>query len=124
LQAHRAQRRDFTGINPSWQNGPRHLSEGRASQRRGAGSFDGARAPPTEGPFDVIILSGSVAEVPQALLANLKVGGRLIGIVGEEPFMRATIVTRTGDASFKTSTHMDTVGPTLAQFPRTLTFRF
>jgi protein-L-isoaspartate(D-aspartate) O-methyltransferase len=53
---------------------------------------------PAEGPFDVIVLSGSVAEVPQNLLQQLKVGGRLAAIVGEEPMMRATFITRTGDA--------------------------
>ena len=52
---------------------------------------DGAQGLPAEGPFDVIVLSGSVAEVPQRLLAQLKVGGRLAAIVGDEPVMRATL---------------------------------
>ena len=43
------------------------------------------------GPFDVIVLSGSVAEVPQVLMAQVKIGGRLIGIVGDEPMMYATV---------------------------------
>ena len=42
---------------------------------------DGAKGLPAEAPFDVIVLSGSVAEVPQALLSQLKVGGRLAAIV-------------------------------------------
>jgi protein-L-isoaspartate O-methyltransferase len=46
--------------------------------------------PAGEAPFDVIVLSGSVAEVPQVLLEQLKVGGRLAAIVGDEPVMRAT----------------------------------
>ena len=39
----------------------------------------------------------SVAEVPSALLAQLKVGGRLAAIVGEEPVMRAVVVRRRAD---------------------------
>src|SRR3990167_3408066 len=44
-------------------------------------NFDGAKGASGEGPFDVILLSGSVAEVPHSLLAQLKVGGRLAAIV-------------------------------------------
>ena len=42
------------------------------------------------GPYDAIVLTGSVPEVPAALLAQLKPQGRLIAIVGQEPVMRAT----------------------------------
>ena len=43
------------------------------------------------GPFDVIVLSGSVAEVPAALLEQLKVGGRLSAIVGSEPDRKSVV---------------------------------
>ena len=52
------------------------------------------KAPPVDGPFDVIVLSGSVAEVPPPLLGQLKPGGRLVAIVGQLPVMRAELVTR------------------------------
>jgi protein-L-isoaspartate(D-aspartate) O-methyltransferase len=58
-----------------------------------------------DAPFDVILLSGSVAEVPPALLAQLKVGGRLAAIVGQLPIMRAMLFTRRSTAStFSTRT--------------------
>lgn len=38
---------------------------------------------PAEGPFDVIFLGGSVAELPQILFSQLKSGGRLIAVTGE-----------------------------------------
>jgi len=76
------------------------------------------------GPFDAIVLSGSVAEVPATLLALLAKGGRLAAIVGFEPMMRATIVTRTGDASFQTEQPWDTVAPRLRNFPAPSSFRF
>ncbi|MDF2464275.1 MAG: Protein L-isoaspartyl methyltransferase [Ramlibacter sp.] len=85
---------------------------------------DGSKGLPAEAPFDVIVLSGSVAEVPQAMLSQLKVGGRLAAIVGFEPVMRTTIVTRTGDASFDTAQPWDTVAPRLAHFPEPSRFHF
>lgn len=85
---------------------------------------DGARGLAAEGPFDVIALSGSVAEVPQALLAQLKVGGRLGAIVGGEPVMRATFIRRTGEASYETTQPWDTVAPRLVHFPEPSRFHF
>ena len=85
---------------------------------------DGARGLAGEGPFDAIVLSGSVSEVPQVLLQQLKVGGRLAAIVGEEPVMRATFITRTGDASYTTDQPWDTLAPRLQHFPEPSRFHF
>jgi protein-L-isoaspartate(D-aspartate) O-methyltransferase len=85
---------------------------------------DGANGAAAEGPFDVIVLSGSVAEVPQALLAQLKVGGRLAAIVGEEPMMRATFITRNSDSAWTTAEPWDTVAPRLVHFAEHSHFRF
>ncbi|MDP3355852.1 MAG: protein-L-isoaspartate O-methyltransferase [Polaromonas sp.] len=79
---------------------------------------------PLSGPFDVIVLSGSVAEVPPALQAMLKVGGRLSAIVGFEPMMRATLVTRVGETAFRTTQGWDTVAPRLLNFPEPSRFSF
>ncbi len=85
---------------------------------------DGAQGLAGEGPFDVIVLSGSVAQVPQALLAQLAPGGRLAAIVGSEPVMRATFVTRTGEAAFSTAQPWDTVAPRLVGFAEPSRFHF
>ena len=85
---------------------------------------DGARGLAAEGPFDCIVLSGSVAEVPHALLEQLKVGGRLSAIVGEEPVMRATLITRTGDTTYTTAQRWDTLAPRLLHFPEPSRFQF
>jgi protein-L-isoaspartate(D-aspartate) O-methyltransferase len=85
---------------------------------------DGARGLAAEGPFDVIVLSGSVAEVPQALLQQLKVGGRLAAIVGQDPVMRATFVTRTSEAGWTTTQPWDTGAPRLVHFPQPPRFHF
>ena len=85
---------------------------------------DGAAAVLAEGPFDVILLSGSVAEVPHRLLEQLKIGGRLGAITGMEPMMRATFIVRTGETSYTTAQPWDTVAPRLVHFPEPSRFRF
>ena len=77
-----------------------------------------------EAPFDVIVLSGSVSSVPQALLQQLKVGGRLIGTVGGEPVMRAVRITRIADAQFTEVDLFDTVLPRLSGFGGAQPLRF
>jgi protein-L-isoaspartate(D-aspartate) O-methyltransferase len=85
---------------------------------------DGAQGLAGEGPFDVIMLSGSVAEVPSTLLAQLKVGGRLAAIVGAEPIMRATFITRTSETAYVTAQPWDTLAPRLANFAEPSRFHF
>lgn len=51
------------------------------------------------GQFDVIVLSGASEVVPQGLLDCLNPGGRLIGIIGQDPVMQVTLVTKGSDAS-------------------------
>ncbi len=79
---------------------------------------------PLRGPFDVIALSGSVVEVPPALLSLLKVGGRLSAIVGTEPVMRATLITRVAENAWRTTQAWDTVAPQLLNFPEPSKFSF
>ena len=99
-----------------------------AEVRTGDGAANLAKAvsgsDPLNGPFDVIVLSGSVAAVPQALLAMLKVGGRLSAVVGDEPVMRATLVTRVGEDAWRTVQAWDTVAPRLLNFPEPSAFSF
>jgi len=85
---------------------------------------DGAKAGAFSGHFEAIVLSGSVAEVPHALLSHLTVGGRLMAVVDDEPVMRATIVTRNSDTDFSTRQPWDTVAPRLQNFAQPSRFRF
>jgi len=85
---------------------------------------EGAKGLAAEAPFDAILLSGSVAEVPSALLAQLKVGGRLVGIVGEEPVMRAVKIVRTSETEYSTTELFDTVAARLAGFAELSAFAF
>lgn len=85
---------------------------------------DGAQGAPLDGPFDAIVLAGSVAEVPSALMDQLQVGGRLVAIVGNEPVMRCEVITRTGANSFTKATPWDCSAPRLQNFPTPSRFKF
>jgi protein-L-isoaspartate(D-aspartate) O-methyltransferase len=98
-------------------------------QRAGIGNAqvidaDGATAPAPPAPFDAIVLSGSVAEVPAALLAQLKVGGRLVAIVGQEPVMHAVHISRIAEQQYKRVLLFDTVAPRLDGFGEPTRFHF
>lgn len=57
-----------------------------------------AKGMPSEAPFDVIFLNGRVPAVPQTLLSQLKDGGRLVGVIGENPVSPALVCTRSSKA--------------------------
>lgn len=78
----------------------------------------------TGGHFDVILLSGAVAFVPDAFLQRLSVGGRLAAIVGEAPAMEAQLITRTSDSSFAAVNLFETMTRSLIGFPAKDRFRF
>ncbi|WP_353152490.1 protein-L-isoaspartate O-methyltransferase [Herminiimonas fonticola] len=59
--------------------------------------------------YDVIVVSGSLPVVPEALLAQIKVGGRMFVIVGDTPVMTAQIITRVSDISYNTVNLFETV---------------
>ena len=85
---------------------------------------DGSQGAAADGPFNVIFLSGSVPEVPQVLLNQLTIGGRLLAVVGEDPVMRASVITRTGEQQWQTSEPWDTIAPRLQGFPEHNRFSF
>ena len=124
LLAHRAQRVVTVEIEPELARLARANLQKAGVHNVEVLELDASQGIKAEGPFDVIVLSGSVAEVPQVLLAQLKLGGRLVGIVGEEPAMNATVVTRTGETTWTTKTPWDTVAPRLLNFPAPSRFKF
>jgi protein-L-isoaspartate(D-aspartate) O-methyltransferase len=124
LLAHRAARVITLEIEPQLARMARENLQRAGIANAEVREADGAAATPAEGPFDAILLSGSVAEVPHRLLEQLKVGGRLAAITGMEPMMRATFITRTGESSYTTAQPWDTVAPRLAGFPEPSRFHF
>ena len=124
LLAHRAQRVISLEVEPELVTMARTNLHKAGIHNAEVIQADGTTGLAAQGPFDVIVLSGSVAEVPHALLAQLKVGGRLMTIVGELPMMRSTLITRTGEVEYKTTQAWDTVAPRLLNFPEHSRFTF
>lgn len=123
LLAHRAERVVSLEIHPELAEMARENLRDAGIQNADVRQADGARDAIPDGPFDVIVLSGSVAEVPTALLSQLRDGGRLGAIVGSDPVMRFTLVRRTGDR-FETTSPWDTIAPRLLHFPEPSGFTF
>ncbi|MEX8194167.1 protein-L-isoaspartate O-methyltransferase family protein [Comamonas guangdongensis] len=84
---------------------------------------NGATASLAQGTFDVIVLSGSVAEIPEALYAQLNDGGRIAAIVGKMPVMRFTLVTKKGN-HFDVKQPWDTAASRLTGFEEPSRFSF
>lgn len=85
---------------------------------------DGAAGWPAGAPYDVIIVSASMPVVPEAMLSQLRVGGRLAAFVGRAPAMQAQIITRTGESGFSTRSLFETVVPPLRNAQAPSSFRF
>ncbi len=74
---------------------------------------DGARGWSPRAPYDAIVLTGSVPVLPEAFRQQLKVGGRLLAIVGEAPVMTAQLVTAVGAGAINTVGLFETCIPPL-----------
>lgn len=61
---------------------------------------DGYKGLPEEAPFDGIVVTAGAPQIPKALLAQLKVGGKLVIPVGEDEQIM-TVVTRTSEKAFE-----------------------
>ncbi|QRX81031.1 protein-L-isoaspartate O-methyltransferase [Glaciimonas sp. PAMC28666] len=58
--------------------------------------------------YDVIMISGSLASLPAAFLEQLKIGGRIVAIIGEAPVMVAQVISRISDTAFDTRNLFET----------------
>ena len=76
-----------------------------------------------QAPYDVIIVHGAVDAVPQALLDQLKDGGRLVAVVGHGNAGFATLHIREGDM-VSTRRVFNAALPALAEFRREAAFSF
>jgi protein-L-isoaspartate(D-aspartate) O-methyltransferase len=74
--------------------------------------------------YDVICVSGSVQAVPEALLKQLKVGGRLSIFVGTAPVMEAQLITRISNTEYQTRNLFETYVTPLVGVPAPSQFRF
>jgi protein-L-isoaspartate(D-aspartate) O-methyltransferase len=124
LLAGRAQRVVSLEINPELASNARNNLQRAGITNVDVRVADGSTGASGDAPFDAIVLGGSVAEVPQALLQQLAIGGRLIAIVGTDHVMVATLFTRTADAAWDSKALWDHTAPRLQGFTEPTRFKF
>ena len=89
---------------------------------------DGANGLPAglsgSGPFDIIVLTGSVPQLPGTLLASLAAGGRAFAVIGDEPIMAASIISCTADGALRSVELFETLLAPLANCKQPSRFTF
>ena len=85
---------------------------------------DGSRGWAGKAPYDVIVVTGSLPVLPPSIRSQLKLGGRLAAVVGEDPVMSAEIVTRLSESGYDTVKLFETRLKPLRNAERPSSFRF
>ncbi len=85
---------------------------------------DAAHGWEAHAPYDVIVLSGSTPVLPESLLRQLKIGGRLVAVVGEGPAMQLQRVVRKDEATFETTAVLETMLAPLVNAAQSAKFVF
>ena len=66
---------------------------------------DGFEGKSQYGPYDAILITAAASSVPDALLTQLKKGGRLVVPLGDRDVQVMTVVTRQDDDNYEYSSH-------------------
>ena len=66
---------------------------------------DGYEGQPAYGPFDKILITAGAPEVPEKLLGQLKIGGRLVLPMGNSRTQIMTLVVKEGENQFTKTSH-------------------
>lgn len=85
---------------------------------------DAALGWPAAGPFDAIVVTGSLPVLPDEFQAQLAPGGRLVAVVGGPPVMTARLVTCVAPGVFRSTGLFETSIPPLrnARVPERFVF--
>jgi protein-L-isoaspartate(D-aspartate) O-methyltransferase len=73
---------------------------------------------------DVLVLSGGVAKVPEAMFDRLTPGGRLVAVVGQTPVMTMTLFTKSDSGQISSRKLFETLTRPLVGFPVAESFSF
>nr|NQU92985.1 protein-L-isoaspartate(D-aspartate) O-methyltransferase [Bacteroidota bacterium] len=66
---------------------------------------DGYQGLPSFAPFDRILITAAIPEIPEALIQQLKVGGVLVAPLGESGYQTMIRLRKTGEGEFITERH-------------------
>lgn len=85
---------------------------------------DAAKSWPLPDRIDAIIITAAFVSVPEAYLHSLKVGGRLLAVVGKAPAMSVQLIERIGEWDWRTTELFETVIPPVIHAEPKATFEF
>jgi len=78
----------------------------------------------TQAPFDVIVVLGSMQVLSEVLKKQMKVGGRMFCILGQEPTMEAVLMTRQSDDQWSETGLFELLTPSIPNAPEAEKFHF
>ncbi len=87
-------------------------------------SGDACEGWPQNGPYDVIVVTGSIPMMSHSLKESLNIGGRLFVVVGEGPAMSAQLIHCTGKNQFSQESLFETELAPLSNLPHIDKFVF
>ncbi len=76
------------------------------------------------GQFDVIVQAGRSEVIPDMLIQQLKPNGRFIGIIGQDPVHRATLIKKSATQVTSTTPLFETTAFELPNAPKAKAFQF
>ena len=85
---------------------------------------DASKTYPLSDRIDVIVLTAAFVVVPDDYLQNIKVGGRLLAIVGQEQNMEVQLIQRVAEREWQTKTVLETVVPAVINAEPKPEFKF
>lgn len=85
---------------------------------------DAAQGWDQHGPYDAIVITGSLPILPEAFTQALTLGGRLIAVLGDAPTMELTRTTRASNNDWHTEVLLETVIPCLDNVDQPERFAF
>ncbi len=74
--------------------------------------------------YDVIVLTGSIGEIPDTLKQALNINGRMFAVSGSAPAMQAHVITRTAENDWADEVIFETVQDTLVHGEKKPSFEF
>lgn len=77
-----------------------------------------------QGPYQVIVINGSIPEVPADILGQLANGGRLVTVLSKKGNMGQAVIVRRHVDNFVTQNLFDAATPTLSGFEKPAGFEF
>lgn len=85
---------------------------------------DAAKGWPLPDRIDAIVMTAAFVSLPDNYLHSLKVGGRLLAIVGKAPAMSVQLIKRVGEREWQTTSLFETVVPPMIHAEPKAEFEF